>query len=123
MDRKQKIRPELPGISDVSKKSSTEAFQNTVLRPIIKMQHDIVVIHFKNASRVKNAKIEALNTDERNALIQGLFSHDHRFKAEIKGMVLGAMTLDEYTIYLEDASEYNKRIFKMIAQRVDSVFK
>lgn len=121
MPHKSKTRAEIPSISDVSGKSSAEAFQNTVLRPIIKTLHEIIITHFESLPKVCKAGISELNSEERDKLIRAIFLKDHRFKAEIKGMVLGGMTLDEYTSYLLDASEYNKRIFSMVEERVASV--
>ena len=118
-----KIRPEIPEIADTENKSPIEAFQNTVLRPILKMQHDLLVIHFKNASVVKKSKIHEMKVEKREALIDKLLQNDHRFKAEVKGMVLGGMTVEEYEIYLKEASEFNRRIFTMIAERIKSVYR
>ena len=43
---KVSIRSTIKGINDIEDKSPAEQFQNTVLRPIIKMQHDLLVAFF-----------------------------------------------------------------------------
>ena len=41
------IRPQILGINTLLNISIEEDFQNTTLRPIIKLQHDLLVVYFK----------------------------------------------------------------------------
>ncbi len=123
MSHKSKTKAEIPSISDISRKSSAEAFQNTVLRPIIKTLHELIIAHIEHHPKVRKAGITGVTSEERDELIRAIFLKDHRFKAEIKGMVLGSMTIEEYQTYLGHAAENNRRVFTMIAERVASVYR
>ena len=45
---KKSIRPILPNIASQTYKSQGEAFQNITLRPILKMQHDLLIARFES---------------------------------------------------------------------------
>lgn len=122
MSRQSKTRPNIPGISNVDNKTHVEAYQNTVLRPILKMQHRIVLAHFDATLNTQKLDLTTLNKEKRANAIRSLFLNNHRFKAELKGIVIGCMDADEYQAYLLHSSEYNKRIFDMLCQRVESVY-
>lgn len=120
MSRQSKARPSIASISNLDTKTALEAYQNIVLRPIIKMQHKILLAHFEATIKTLKLDLSELNKEKRTRAIRGLFLNNHRFKAEMKGIILGCMDVDEYQTYLLHASEYNKRIFDMLCQRVES---
>ena len=46
----EKVRPKLPDAITEGELKEEELFQNMVLRPIIKMQHDLLIIRVKVTS-------------------------------------------------------------------------
>lgn len=110
-------RPFIPNI--VQKKTTQmEYFQNKVLRPIIKMQHNLLILSFKEY--LKKRKIEILHLAEKKKMdrIDSIFRKDLVFKNLILGFVIGHFSLEEYAFYSENASEIHKRTHKIIQKRI-----
>tara|TARA_B110000003_G_scaffold40155_1_gene37012 strand:- start:3380 stop:3748 length:369 start_codon:yes stop_codon:yes gene_type:complete len=119
MDKKQ--RPVILNIINDGT-NGIEYFQNNTLRAIIKMQHDLLIISFKNY--LEKRKIEFINfSDSRKInLINSIFLKDTAYKNIVLGHVLGHFSIQEYHFYLQNSSEINKRIIKVIQKRIqDSI--
>lgn len=121
MSKQKQSRPVIPGIDNVPNKSDTELFQNKVLRPIIKMQYDLLTACFKSYLISKKIKFDELNAIKKIDCIGLAFSKDQIFKADIRGLIIGQFNLSEYGIYLNHKSEFNRRILNMIRQRIESI--
>ena len=50
-----------------------------------------------------------------------IFKKDNLLKTELKGIIIGHFTTDEFLIYCTNKTEFNKRILAMIHQRITSV--
>lgn len=98
--------------------SEVETFQNQVLRPIIKLQHDIIMVTFKNF--LKSTKVErpVTETYQKNEYIKNSLSKNLALRNQYIGMVIGMFTLEETNLYLPDANAHHKRIIQMIVQRI-----
>jgi hypothetical protein len=118
---KKSIRPVIEGINTISNKSKEEHFQNETLRPIIKLQHDLLVVYFKTYLISKKIQFKELSNLKKNEIISTAFKKDNAFKSELKGMILGHFTVEEFTVYSNFKSDCNKRILTMIEQRITSV--
>ena len=115
---KQSIRPIIKNISNIENKSQQERFQNEVLRPIIKLQHDLIVVFFENHTLQKKLIFSDLNAVKKSELIVSVFNKDSQFKIELRGLIIGLFTIEEFTIYQNMSSEINKRIYTMIKERL-----
>ncbi|CAA6808318.1 MAG: Unknown protein [uncultured Aureispira sp.] len=115
------IRPLIKGIDMGLNKSLEEDFQNKTLRPIIKMQHDLLVAYFKDYLISKKCKFEPLSNSKKQDYISTLFKKDHAFKLELRGLIVGHFTTDEFAVYCQRKSDFNKRIVGMIQERISSV--
>ena len=115
---KQSIRPIIKNISNIENKSQQERFQNEVLRPIIKLQHDLIVVFFENHTLQKKLIFSDLNAVKKSELIVSVFNKDSQFKIELRGLIIGLFTVEEFTIYQNMSSEINKRIYTMIKERL-----
>ena len=120
LDRKD-IRPIINGLNSIYQKSIEERFQNDTLRPIIKMQHDLLVKYFKSYLLSKKCKFNSLTEIKQLDFIDAAFNKDISFKSEIKGMIIGHFTVFEFSIYSSGKADLNKRILTMIKQRIVSV--
>ncbi len=120
-DSKISIRPEIKNIGTTENKSQEERFQNLTLRPIIKLQHELLIAFFQNYLKRKRIDFEGLSTMKRNELVSNIFKNDTMFKTELRGLIIGHFTLDEFVTYQDMAADTNKRILAMIKERLLSV--
>lgn len=117
MANPDKIRPHLSKDLLAGVNTKTEEFQNRVLRPIIKMQSDVLMWHVQNKLSTLKADWNTQNIDERRLALTQLFTKDQPFKHEIIGMILGQLSHDEYRDYKPIAKEINKRITQIVLNR------
>lgn len=94
-----------------------EDFQNKVLRPIIKMQSDLLIAHLHNKLLSNKVDFKVLSSANKEIVLTALFSSDQAFKREIIGMVIGHFTLDEYERYVGFNKEINRRISQIVLNR------
>jgi len=113
-----KIRPEIPRATTNDSISVEERFQNLTLRPIIKFQHNLLVEIFKQYIARTKTKFSELSDHQRVIFIEQTFNKDTKFKNELKGIILGQMTIEEYLVYAQNTNAFNKRITNMLAQRI-----
>lgn len=112
----------LDPISDAikSEMSSEEYFQNSVLRPLIKFQNDLLIAAFLNfTNKYKNVFFE-LSTEKKNTYIENALLKDSTLRNSLKDMIVGLFTVEEYNVYVLNASALNKRIVGMIKERLIS---
>jgi hypothetical protein len=97
-----------------------ELFQNEVLRPILKMQHEITLKLFSN--HIDNLGIvwKDLKKSKKNQYVENQLSKNIQFKNLVIGVVAGQFNELEMDKYLLDSREYNKRILQMTIQRIVS---
>ena len=118
----EKVRPVLPDSLTDGDVKEEELFQNMVLRPIIKMQHDILILRVKSYFLSKRVVFNVMDKKKRTLAIEQAFLNDNPFKKEIKGIVIGQLSQDEFQQYLKFEKSVNKRIFQMVKNRMlDSI--
>ena len=112
-----KVRPVLKNLIN-SNTSDLERFQNEVIRPIIKMQNNLLTVFFKNY--IKNRKIEfdRLKSEDQENKIKTILTKDINFKNILIGSIVGHFDENEIEIYLKSTSELNKRIIQIVKQRL-----
>lgn len=121
MNEKEAKRPELKGlILDGTK--GVEQFQNEVLRPIIKLQHSLLIATFKKSSEKRKINFTNLDIESIETHIKITCKRDIAYKNIILGMIIGHFTVKEYGLYTLSVSEYNKRIIQIVKNRLlDSI--
>tara|TARA_Y100000589_G_C27198539_1_gene648249 strand:- start:4401 stop:4769 length:369 start_codon:yes stop_codon:yes gene_type:complete len=97
-----------------------EMFQNKVLRPILKMQHDIILKTFHNHIEKSSIKWTKLNQIKKIKCINDELSKNLQIKHLIIGLIVGHLNDLELDQYLRNTKEYNKRIIQMTKQRIQS---
>lgn len=118
----EKVRPILPNELTIGALKAEELFQNMVLRPIIKMQHDILVYRVKSYFASKKVVFHLMDKKKRVVALESAFKNDNPFKKEIQGMVIGQLNSEEFRQYLQTEKSFNKRIIQMVKNRmIDSV--
>lgn len=121
-DNKVSIRPLIKNIGSIENKSEEETFQNVTLRPIIKLQHDLLLAFFQNYLLRKKIVFLDQSTLKKSELLDKIFKNDSLFKAELRGLIIGHFTPDEYEIYRRISAETNKRILTISKERLHSVY-
>lgn len=98
--------------------TTAEKFQNSTLRPIIKMKHELLIAYFEYYSTIKTLDFKDFTELKKVAFIESAFLKDSQFKNEVKGMIIGHFTLEEFAIYRNLTKELNKRMITMIKERI-----
>ena len=118
----EKVRPNLPESLVEGNLKEEELFQNMVLRPVIKMQHDILILRVQSHFLSKKVVFHMMDKKKRINAIESAFQNDIPFKKEIQGMILGQLNRDEFKSYLKSERSMNKRIIQMVRNRMfDSI--
>ena len=120
IDSKVSIRPRI-NIAAIQDKSIEEKFQNETLRPILKMQHALIMSFFENYLTLKKINLLPLNEEKKIELIYAIFKNDTLLKAELRGLIIGQFTVDEFLVYQNSKAELNKRMLTMMKERIISV--
>ena len=118
----EKVRPKLPDTLTEGELKEEELFQNMVLRPVIKMQHDLLIMRVKSHFISKRVLFNVMDNKKRTEAIIQAFQSDHNLKKEIQGMIIGQLTVLEFQQYLKIERSLNKRIVQMVRNRmIDSL--
>ena len=100
--------------------SEEEVFQNQVLRPILKIQNDLFIISFINYVIKNKIDFKTKSIEKKLILIENAIQKDIKFRNALKGMIIGLFTIDEYTTYIKNSSNLNKRMMGMLVERLKS---
>lgn len=111
-------RPQIASIQMNVAGSLEESFQNSVLRPIIKMKHDLLIAYLRDYLSSKKNPLNGLNNEKQIAYMESVFQQDMNFRSELRGVVIGQFTGEEYLQYVELKSELNKRMISIIKKRM-----
>ena len=117
MEKPNKVRPVLPAAILNGIVTPEEEFQNKVLRPIIKMQSDLLMAHVSAQLKALKIDWDQLTALKRKDTLTALLTKDQLFKSEIVGMVIGQFEVAEYQTYRAHPKELNKRITQMVLNR------
>lgn len=120
MSDKLSIRPSLDPILLAGELSPLEYFQNKTLRPILKLQHDLIIAMTNQyLAKKKNVFYDLEFLKKEQYLTEQLLG-DKQIRLELNGIIIGMMTPEEYAFYSTNSSELKKRIKAMMLQRIFS---
>ncbi len=114
------LRPRIPSAQLNDSMSSEESFQNKTLRPISKLQNDLLVAVFKNYVRKHKNVFYDLSIEKRLDYIENAIHKDMKFRNSLKGIIIGQFTIEEYALYTENSSALNKRMMNIVKERLKS---
>ena len=97
-----------------------ELFQNKVLRPILKMQHDLILKTFHNHINKLSIDWNQLKHIKKVKCVIDQLSKNLQLKNLIIGLIVGHLNEQESNQYFNNNKEYNKRIIQMSIQRIQS---
>ena len=114
----KRIRPQIPSASINDHMRFQERFQNETIRPIAKLQNELLIEVFRNyIAKHKNVFYD-LSLEKRQAYIENAIHKDMKFRNSLKGMMIGQFTIAEYTSYITDSSALNKRMMHIVKERL-----
>jgi len=114
------IRPEIPSATTNSNMSEDEYFQNKTIRPIVKLQNDLLVEVFKHYVRKHKNVFYDLSIDKRLYYVENAVHKDMKFRNSLKGIIIGHFTIDEHRQYVQNSSALNKRMMSIVKERLKS---
>lgn len=100
--------------------SAEEFFQNETLRPIMKLQNDLLLDFFKNYIQNSKVNFDQFSVEKKLVFIENAIKKDTKFRNSMKGMVIGLFTLEEYNRYAANANALSKRITNLLVERIKS---
>lgn len=110
------LRPELA--IDLQEESAMGYFQSNTLRPVLKMQHSVLIHIFKNYLKEIKIDFSNLSTEKQRSFIEQSLAKQAALKYLLIGVLVGHFTDDELQFYQQHQSELHKRLTKFLAKRI-----
>ena len=107
-----------PSVSTKPASGEAEIFQNLTLRPLLKLQNDLLVRVFKQYIIQRKNVYHKLNPADRQLYIVQSLKQDQKFQQFLRGLIIGHFTDQEYDTFLLNEHEINRRLFNLIEQRL-----
>ena len=114
---KIKDRPQLSDLINTGT-LEIEKFQNEAIRPIIKMQHNLLIIVFQNYLKQRKIDFTNLKKEKQKERINIILIKDVVFKNIILGSIIGHFSEEELIFYTKNTAELKKRIIQITKQRL-----
>ena len=115
------LRPEIVTF-DTAVTSTIEHFQNEVLRPVIKYQHDWLITWAAALPKWKMLCTFSGKKEDFLIRMNDYFSKQQDKKGIIIGAICGLLTVEELGFYQTHEKEVNKRVIQMVVQRLTDHF-
>lgn len=114
------IRPEIAAVKTFSGTSEEERFQNQTLRPIVRLQRDLLLAVFRSYVKKHKNVFYELSLEKRLDYIENAIHKDMKFRNSLKGIIIGQFTVNEYEQYNKNSSALNKRMMEIVKDRFKS---
>jgi hypothetical protein len=119
MTSKLDLRPIIK-TEEFEKSTDQEKFQTLTLRPILKLQNELLLGLFKNHITESKNTYYSLSSEDKVLFIENSLQKNIVLKNKLLGVTLGMLTLGEFAVYSTDITLYNKRIMSLIIERIRS---
>ena len=110
------LRPEI--FSEQTTWNELETFQNEVLRPILKYQHELIIRLTKEEALFQKQMSIISTLEHKRDSIRSFFLSQPNFKCFLIGQICGLLTSSEFDFYLKKKKELDKRISNMLSDRI-----
>jgi hypothetical protein len=97
-----------------------ERFQTQTLRPVLKLQNELLLGLFKNHITESKNTFYDLSLEKKGLFIENSLRKNIVLKNKLLGLILGMFTMEELKVYSTQTSIYNKRIISLIVERIRS---
>jgi hypothetical protein len=108
------LRPSVP-VETTDADSPIGAFLHTTLRPVLKLQNDLLLVIV--ADFVRDHHIVLRLTDQHHQLSE-LLARNTKLRYTVVGLISGQFTTEEYAFYRQHRAELNRRLLEMTQRRV-----
>ncbi len=95
-----------------------EQFQNQTLRPVLKLQNDLLLDTFRDYCHKRKDTFARLPRPERLVWIEQALQTDQKFKNRLVGYIIGHFTTGEWQAFRADEAELTRRLVSMLIQRL-----
>ncbi len=112
-----KVQVEKPAYTEM------ESFQNDVLRPILKMQNDLIVDIYHHFLLKRKVPFKGMSVEKRKDWIANSLSKDNRLRGILLGSIIGHFTQEEWQFFAKEEGEIRRRITSLITERLQSQMK
>jgi len=117
-----KLRPTVATATE--QEGEMENFQNQTLRPILKLQNDLLLQVFSHHLQKRKTRqtggLDLMPDREKAVFIQNGIQKDVAFRHLLIGMVAGHFTLAEWRFFALHEAELTRRIATLLTQRLQS---
>lgn len=113
-----KVRPQVE--TDTQGTLPEELFQNQTLRPLLKLQNEVLIAIFQSYLADKHISFEGMGAFKQRIAIENAIKKDLPVRHTLLGCIIGLLTKEEYEIFLANRVAYNKRLTSLIIQRLTS---
>jgi hypothetical protein len=114
------LRPLIPHIIEEKATSIAEQFQNNSLRPILKLQNQLLLRIFEQYIKKRKGVFYQLAYEKQAAYIQQSIQKDAPLRNFLIGSICGLFTIEEWQIYQQHEGELRKRLLQLLIVRLQS---
>jgi hypothetical protein len=123
MQRDQQLLQLRPVLELNSEKTlEEEYFANTSLRPILKLQHTLLIAIFTHYLEEKSIALSSMNAFKQRVTIENAIKKDLPIRHTLMGCIIGHFTEEEYTMFLSNRIALQKRLTGLLIQRLTDTF-
>ena len=119
MTSKLDLRPIIE-TKELENSTLEERFQTQTLRPVLKLQNELLLGLFKNHITESKNTFYDLSLEKKGLFIENSLQKNIVLKNKLLGVTLGMFTIEELKVYSTQTSLYNKRIIGLIVERIRS---
>ena len=112
------IRPNILGARVTTLTGFEESFQNKTLRPIAKLQNDLLLEIFRDYIVKRKNIYHTLSKPKQLDYIEHAIKHDAKLRNVIKGVFMGMFSYEEFIEYQTESRALNKRITNLTIERL-----
>lgn len=115
------LRPQIA--TEPTTTSAAETFQNQTIRPILKLQNELLLSLFRHYLLKRKqlgsaGRFARMSQAEQEAYIEHAIRTDLKFRNLLVGTVIGQFVASEWAAFLADESELTRRLGHMLTQRI-----
>jgi len=110
------IRPKIPLFLEENK-NEVEAFMHQTLRPVLKLQHSILIRSIRMAPHYKHLSFKTGREKKNRDTLKAFLQKNKVLKAQLIGLVIGLFSESEMDCYERNESEIKRRILEMTVTR------
>ena len=123
-DELTSLRPSIEVNIEENLENTPGHFQNATLRPILKLQNELLLQMFKHYLEKLKGSFFQLSPDKQLDFISNSIRSDLRFRNMLTGVIIGHFTKNEWDVFAKQEQEITRRIADLLIQRLkDQVYK